>query len=29
MAYRFEWNKEKARENFSKHDVSFDEASTV
>ena len=29
MAYRFEWNKEKARENFVKHGVSFDEASTV
>jgi len=29
MAYRFEWNPEKARSNLVKHGVSFDEASTV
>src|SRR2546426_6232407 len=29
MAYRFEWDEEKARSNLSKHGVSFDEATTV
>jgi uncharacterized DUF497 family protein len=29
MAYRFEWDPEKARSNLVKHGVSFDEASTV
>ena len=29
MAYRFEWNAEKAKSNLLKHGVSFDEASTV
>jgi len=29
MAYRFEWDKRKARSNLRKHGVSFDEASTV
>ncbi|MBA2688542.1 MAG: BrnT family toxin [Gemmatimonadaceae bacterium] len=27
--YRFEWNPTKARENFRKHGISFDEAKTV
>ena len=29
MAYRFEWNEDKARSNVVKHGISFDEASTV
>lgn len=29
MTYQFEWDKEKALTNISKHNVSFDEASTV
>ena len=29
MAYRFEWNEDKARSNIVKHGVSFDEATTV
>jgi len=29
MAYRFEWDDEKAKSNWSKHGVSFDEATTV
>jgi uncharacterized DUF497 family protein len=29
MAYRFEWGENKAKSNFRKHGVSFDEASTV
>ena len=29
MAYRFEWDAEKAKSNWLKHGVSFDEASTV
>jgi uncharacterized DUF497 family protein len=29
MAYRFEWQEVKARANWIKHGVSFDEASTV
>lgn len=29
MAYRFEWDEVKARSNWIKHGVSFDEASTV
>jgi uncharacterized DUF497 family protein len=29
MALRFEWNVKKAEANFSKHDVSFEEAVTV
>jgi len=29
MAYRFEWDEDKARSNWIKHDVSFDEATTV
>jgi uncharacterized DUF497 family protein len=29
MAYRFEWNEKKARSNWIKHGVSFDEATTV
>ena len=29
MAYRFEWDEEKARSNWIKHGVSFDEATTV
>ncbi|MBI3599563.1 MAG: BrnT family toxin [Nitrospinae bacterium] len=29
MILRFEWNKVKAEENLKKHNVSFDEASTV
>lgn len=29
MAYRFEWNEDKAKSNRTKHGVSFDEASSV
>ncbi len=29
MALRFEWDRDKAASNLEKHDVSFDEASTV
>jgi uncharacterized protein len=29
MAYRFEWDEQKARSNRTKHSVSFDEASSV
>jgi uncharacterized protein len=29
LAVQFEWNKDKARRNFRKHDISFEEASTV
>jgi uncharacterized DUF497 family protein len=29
MAYRFEWNEDKARSNRVKHGISFDEATTV
>jgi hypothetical protein len=29
MGLRFEWNLKKARSNFAKHGVTFDEASTV
>ena len=29
MALTFEWDKNKARENLRKHDVAFDEATTV
>lgn len=29
MAYRFEWNEDKARLNLVKHGISFDEATTV
>jgi uncharacterized DUF497 family protein len=29
MAYRFEWDEDKAKSNWIKHGVSFDEASTV
>jgi len=29
MAYRFEWDEEKAKSNWIKHGVSFDEATTV
>ena len=29
MAYRFEWNEDKARSNLVKHGISFDEATTV
>jgi len=29
MSYRFEWDKNKAVSNYSKHGISFDEASTV
>jgi uncharacterized protein len=29
MAYRFEWDKDKAKSNWIKHGVSFDEATTV
>ncbi len=29
MAWKFEWDQEKARANLSKHKVGFDEASTV
>ena len=29
MAYRFEWDEGKARSNWIKHSVSFDEATTV
>lgn len=29
MAYRFEWDERKAKSNWIKHRVSFDEASTV
>jgi len=29
MAYRFEWNAEKAKSNWLKHGISFDEATTV
>jgi len=29
MAYRFEWDAEKAKSNWLKHGISFDEASTV
>ena len=29
MAYRFEWDEDKAKSNWIKHDVSFDEATTV
>jgi uncharacterized protein len=29
MALQFEWDSAKARSNFTKHDVSFDEASTA
>jgi uncharacterized protein len=29
MGMQFEWNKDKARVNLSKHEVSFDEAKTV
>ena len=29
MAIRFEWDKEKARENAKKHGVTFEEAATV
>jgi uncharacterized DUF497 family protein len=29
MAYQFEWNSAKAKTNLAKHEVSFDEASTV
>jgi uncharacterized protein len=29
MAYRFEWDEQKARSNRIKHSVSFDEASSV
>lgn len=29
MAYRFEWDVEKAKSNWVKHSVSFDEATTV
>ena len=29
MGYTFEWNRQKAEDNFKKHGVSFDEASTV
>jgi uncharacterized DUF497 family protein len=29
MAYRFEWDAEKAKSNWSKHGVSFDEATTA
>ena len=29
MAYNFEWDPEKAKENLEKHDVSFAEASTA
>ncbi len=29
MEHRFEWNDEKARKNLEKHEVSFDEASTI
>lgn len=29
MAYRFEWDEDKAKSNWTKHGVSFDEATTV
>ena len=29
MAYRFEWDEDKARSNWLKHGISFDEATTV
>jgi len=29
VAYRFEWDEEKATSNVRRHDVGFDEASTV
>ena len=29
MAYRFEWDGHKAKSNWSKHGISFDEATTV
>ena len=29
MAYRFEWDEEKAKSNWIRHSVSFDEATTV
>ena len=29
MAYRFEWDEDKAKSNWIKHGVSFDEATTV
>lgn len=29
MAYQFEWDDDKAKSNWIKHDVSFDEATTV
>jgi uncharacterized DUF497 family protein len=29
MEHRFEWNDEKARSNFNKHEVDFQEASTI
>jgi uncharacterized DUF497 family protein len=29
MAYSFEWDEDKAKSNWIKHDVSFDEATTV
>ncbi|MDX6558290.1 MAG: uncharacterized protein QOF72_1339 [Blastocatellia bacterium] len=29
MAYRFEWDEDKARSNLLKHGISFDEATTV
>ncbi|MFS8085649.1 MAG: BrnT family toxin [Acidobacteriota bacterium] len=29
MAYRFEWDEEKAKSNWIRHGVSFDEATTV
>ena len=29
MALKFQWNSSKAKENLRKHDVSFEEASTV
>ena len=29
MAYRFEWDEDKARSNLVKHGISFDEATTV
>jgi len=29
MPYNFEWDEDKARSNWIKHDVSFDEATTV
>ena len=29
MAYRFEWDEKKAKSNFKRHGVRFDEATTV